>query len=154
MKLGAPWSVMVGLLILTGAPMEDIRKIRGCDIDWTLSRWTPKHRNSHEGLSLSKEVIRLLEPYRNEGGYLFQSTAPRRKTKFLLDDSSGERPVNLYTEILEQLRDSCRISWKWGVRDIRHAVQVEVHRLDARHNGLSLWSEKFVAKRDEDEVTL
>ncbi|MBW7909505.1 MAG: DUF4102 domain-containing protein [Kiritimatiellae bacterium] len=114
-KLGAPWSVMVGLTMITGEAIEDIRHLRDRDIDWTSQTWTVEWRSAPSAFSsrlrtirLRAEVLALLARYRDTKGYFFQS--PR---------SLLPRPINFYTEVIERLKEQSGVNSDWGIKDLR-----------------------------------
>jgi len=114
-KLGAPWSVMVGLTMITGEAIEDIRHLRDRDIDWTSQTWTVEWRGAPSAFSsrlrtirLRPEVLALLARYRDTKGYFFQS--PR---------SLLSRPINFYAEVIERLKEQSGVNSDWGIKDIR-----------------------------------
>jgi len=114
-ELGAPWSVMVGLTMITGEAIEDIRHLRDRDIDWKACTWTVEWRGAHSAfpsrlrtIPLRAEALALLAPYRDTKGYFFQS--PRA----LLP-----RPINFYAEVVERLKERSGVNSDWGIKDIR-----------------------------------
>jgi integrase len=115
LKLGAPWSVMVGLTMITGEAIEDIRHLRDRDIDWKACTWTVEWRGTPSAFSsrlriiaLRAEALALLVPYRDTKGYFFQS--PR---------SLLPRPINFYAEVIERLKDKSGVNSDWGIKDLR-----------------------------------
>jgi hypothetical protein len=104
--LGSPWAAMVGLAILTREAIEDVRQIRGSDIDWNAGVW-----RAGPPIKLTPEMRNLLEPYRFTKGYFFQS--PR---------ILHPRPINFYREILERLRTVSDVPGIWTMRDVRRAT--------------------------------
>lgn len=114
-ELGAPWSVMVGLTMITGEAIEDIRHLRDRDIDWTSQTWTVEWRGAPSAFSsrlrtirLQAEVLALLARYRDTKGYFFQS--PR---------SLLSRPINFYAEVIERLKEQSGVNSDWGIKDLR-----------------------------------
>src|SRR5690606_24605990 len=70
-RLGHPWAAMVGLVILTGEHMEDVREIRGEAVFWNESawaveydRWRGPHLDTSRRIDLAQEAMALLVPYR------------------------------------------------------------------------------------------
>ncbi|HVV27369.1 MAG TPA: integrase family protein [Rhizomicrobium sp.] len=104
--LGHPWAAMVGLAILTREAIEEVRQIRGTDIDWKTGIW-----RVDPPITLTPEMRNFLEPYRLAKGYFFQS--PR---------VLHPRPINFYREILERLRTISGIPGTWTMRDVRRAT--------------------------------
>lgn len=114
-ELGAPWSVMVGLTMITGEAIEDIRYLRDRDIDWTNRTWTVEWRGASSAFAtplrtilLRAEALALLAPYRDTKSYFFQS--PR---------SLLPRPINFYAEVIERLKERSGVNSDWGVKDLR-----------------------------------
>lgn len=114
-ELGPPWSVMVGLTMITGEAIEDIRHLRDRDVDWTSQTWTVEWRSAPSAFSsrlrtirLRAEVLALLARYRNTKGYFFQS--PR---------SLLPRPINFYTEVIERLKEQSGVNSDWSIKDLR-----------------------------------
>jgi integrase len=144
-ELGQPWSLMVALLMLTGEPMEQIRQIKGRDIDWDKGIWTVDRRAALKwAVRLSPEVMTLIQPHRAVKGHIFLS--PRT--------NSG---INFYTEVIERLREKTWIPWTWSVRDLRRAVRSEIDGLGEGEDAVLLWSDRFTAalnQNHDDEVAL
>ncbi len=114
-ELGAPWSGMVGLTMITGEAIEDIRHLCGRDIDWRNGTWTVESIGASSQfltalrtIPLRAEALTLLAPYRNAKGYFFQS--PR---------SLLPRPINFYAEVIERLKDKSEVKSDWGIKDLR-----------------------------------
>lgn len=133
-RLSHPWAAMVGLVILTGEHMEDVREIRGEAIFWTegawavdYDRWRGPHLDTSRRIDLPPEAMVLLAPYRGTRGYLFAS--PRA----LLTP----KPINFYAEINERLRLESGIAKPWTARDLWLSVQREAGRLN---KGTSTWT--------------
>jgi integrase len=143
--LGEPWSIMIGLLILTGEAMEHVRHLENRNIDWNQNLWAPERQIAPEWtVRLSPEAVELLMLYRNQQGYFFRS--PR-----------SALPINFYTEIIEQLNVKTWVPWKWGIRDIRFAVRREIDRFGGDNDAVLQWSKHFVSMcdpKEDDEVTL
>jgi integrase len=166
---------MVVLLMLTGEPMEHIRRIKGRDIDWDKGIWTVDRRAAPT-VRLSPEAMALIQPYRDVDGYLFCSSRTKsgrslfspnlpmpinlyteiigrlRKTPWILP-----MPINFYTEIIERLRKKTWIPWTWSVRDLRRGVRSEIDRLGEGEDAVLLWSDRFTAALKhnyEEEVNL
>lgn len=113
--LGAPWSVIVGLTMITGEAIEDIRYLRDRDIDWTERTWTVEWRGTPSAfpsplrtIPLRVEALALLAPYRDTNGYFFLS--PR---------SVLPRPINFYAEVIERLKERSGVDSDWGIKDLR-----------------------------------
>lgn len=114
-ELGAPWSVMVGLTMITGEAIEDIRHLRDRDIDWEACTWTVEWRGAPSAfpsrlraIPLRAEALALLAPYQATKGYVFQS--PRA----LLP-----RPINFYAEVVERLKERSGVNSDWCIKDLR-----------------------------------
>lgn len=114
-ELGAPWSVMVGLTMITGEAIEDIRHLRDRDIDWKACTWTVEWRGTPSAFSsrlrtipLRAEALALLASYRDTKGYFFQS--PR---------SLHPRPINFYAEVIERLKERSGVNSDWSIKDLR-----------------------------------
>ncbi len=114
-ELGAPWSVMIGLTMITGEAIEDIRHLRDRDIDWEALTWTVEWRGMRPASSsplrtipLRTEALAFLAPYRDTRGYFFQS--PR---------SLHPQPINFYTEVIERLKERSGVKSNWGLKDLR-----------------------------------
>lgn len=114
-ELGAPWSVMVGLTMITGEAIEDIRHLRDRDIDWKACTWTVEWRGTPSAFSsrlrtipLRAEALALLVSYRDTKGYFFQS--PR---------SLHPRPINFYAEVIERLKERSGVNSDWSIKDLR-----------------------------------
>lgn len=114
-EFGAPWSVMVGLTMITGEAIEDIRHLRDRDIDWKACTWTVEWRGIPSAfpsqlrtIPLRAEALALLAPYRDTNGYFFLS--PR---------SVLPRPINFYAEVIERLKERSGVDSDWGIKDLR-----------------------------------
>jgi len=114
-ELGAPWSVMIGLTMITGEAIEDIRHLRDRDIDWKACTWTVEWRGLPSAIPsglrtipLRVEAMALLTSYRATKGYFFQS--PR---------SLHPRPINFYSEVIERLKERSGLNNDWGIKDLR-----------------------------------
>ena len=151
-KLGPPWGAMIGLLILTGEAVKELRQMTGHEVDWVRGNWSAKHCSdwgTTRGpvVFLPPLAMELLAPYRQVSGYLFPS--PR---------ANFERPINLYREVLERLKSEWSVSCHWGMRDIRRTVSHEIQRLGGGRAGVERWAESFALelarKRGDDDVEL
>lgn len=149
-SLGHPWSTMIGLVILTGEAMENVRHLRNKDVDWRDRTWVVKCRAVPgrwddapvRTVRLPDEAIDLIAPYREKDDYLFAS--PRA---FL------SKPVNFYAELFQRLRDKSFARDKWGVREIRQAARFQIEQ----HQGpdaVQAWAKRFLRALEEDEVVL
>lgn len=123
-ELGAPWSVMVGLTMITGEAIEDIRHLRDRDIDWDAWTWTVEWRGARfaspsplRTVKLQPAALALLAPYRPTKGYFFQS--PR---------SLHPKPINFYAEIIERLKEGSDVKSDWGMKDIKGRAVWLVHK--------------------------
>ena len=149
-RLGEPWSTMIGLMILTGEAMEDVRRIESSRVDWDKYVWVPKRQNTFKyEVPLSPEAVTLLLPYRNTRGYYFRS--PRLPKSRRSEDLELGFPINFYTEIIDRLRYLAHKSWTWGLRDIRHAVRWEIGK---GADAVLAWSKRFADMVTEEEVSL
>lgn len=123
--LGEPWRSMVRLMILTGEPGENVRHIRGQDIDWRNREWFAWRRTGQvawygpdePSVYLNEEALSLLQICRNQRGLLFPS--PRRRKSGIL---MAERPIYFRTGIVERLSKATEITGLRGIADIRRAV--------------------------------
>ncbi len=136
-RLGHPWAAMVGLVILTGEHMEDVREMRGEAVFWNESgwaveydRWRGPHLDTSRRIDLPPEAMVLLAPYRGTRGYLFAS--PRA----LLTP----KPINFYAEINERLRQESGIPKPWTARDLWLSVQREAGRLKKDSETWTAWA--------------
>lgn len=136
-RLGHPWAAMVGLVILTGEHMEDVREIRGEAVFWNESawaaeydRWRGPHLDTSRRIDLAPEAMALLVPYRGTRGYLFASPYSLLKPK----------PINFYREINERLRQESGIAKPWTARDLWLSVQRETGRLKKGTETWAVWA--------------
>jgi hypothetical protein len=136
-RLGHPWAAMVGLVILTGEHIEDVREIRGEAIFWNESAWAVEYdrcrgpqMDTSRRIDLAPEAMALLASYRDKRGYLFAS--PR----VLLTP----KPINFYAEINERLRQESGVLKLWTARDLWLSVQREAERLKKGTGTWTAWA--------------
>jgi integrase len=140
-ELGEPWFTMIGLVILTGAGIEDVRRIQRGDIDQERSEW--KIERVRRGgfhtrcplpiVPLSPEALALLSLPSNREDYLFPSPSSLRPA-----------PINFYSERLEGLRARSKIEKTWGMRDCRSAAHSKIVEY-----GEARWAKRFHKELDE-----
>lgn len=131
--LGAPWSVMVGLTMITGEKIEDIRNIQDRNINWQERTWSVERKSAsfpfsatHHIVSLGTEALALLAPSLNVKGYFFQS--PR---------SSFPRPINFYAEVIVRLKNKSKVDKGWDMKDLRGKA-ARLQRVDIEDEDVTL----------------
>lgn len=131
--LGPPWQDMVRLVILTGEPIEYVRKMRGSDIDRKHGIWHVEHsgvfvrrRRPFRSVFLTPEALALLDQHRGISGPFFPSPAS------LYNDAC----LNYRQEIHEQLIELCEFQKRFGMGDVRRGVHAMVKEL----GGLPEWT--------------
>jgi integrase len=152
-SLGHPWSTMIGLVILTGEPMENVRHLRNRDVDWREGIWILERRvapadGDHISIRIARlpdEAIDLIAPFRDQKDYFFAS--PR---------ANVPKPINLYAEIVQRLRRKSHVPEEWGAREIRQAVRFQIERQEGP-DAVQAWAKRFVTlfeTKDDLDVTL
>jgi integrase len=141
-ELSEPWSTMVVLFMLTGKPMEQIRQIKGPDIDWDKKIWAVDRQAAPKRtVRLSPEAVALIQPYRAAKGNVFLSPRTRKA-------------INFHAGIMERLRQKTPIFRSWSLRDLRRAVRKEIDRLGEGDDAILLWSQRFTAALKYEEVAI
>ncbi|MCP1199075.1 integrase family protein [Notoacmeibacter sp. MSK16QG-6] len=132
-NLGQPWQDMVRLVILTGEPIEYVRKMRGGDIDWKRGIWHVEHsgifvrrRRPLRSVSFTPEALALLDAYREISGPFFPSPASLHRDACL----------NYRQEIHDQLIELCDFKKRFGMGDVRRGV----HAMVTKQGGLPEWT--------------
>jgi hypothetical protein len=140
--LGEPWGTMIGLVILTGEPMEYVRRIKGDDINWLNKTWIIEWSDTGGSigprltLGLPLEAIELLAPFRTAKGCLF----PSPRSLFF------EQPINFYSEIFDRIKDACGVKYDWEMRDLRLAVRSHILNWGGGDIGVAAWSKQFMSE--------
>lgn len=141
-SLGHPWGAMIGLAILTGEPIEDVRRIRADQIDWKRAMWRVNGGFSFylaappRDVDLPPQAMDLLAPYRQARGLLFPS--PRSRL--------SQNPINLHAGVIKQLRTRSGVKGDWDMRDVRREVAREMKHLGKRPTA---WAEQLDKARAE-----
>ena len=138
MKLERPWSAMLGLVILTGRPMADVRQIGRSKFDRKTHAWKIVRNEAfgfvlpYTTLVLAPEAVALLEPYLNGDFRFFPS-----RTSHLW------KPANFSDEIVDKARTACSLTKRWYLGDCSHSAAREIERLGGGDSGHLIWCKTF-----------
>lgn len=124
-ELDAPWRVLVGFLMLTGATVETARRLHRSQVDvprglWSWEKCAPWDLPLH-WMPLSAQCCRLLSQIPNPEEYFFQSPRKRRPDA-----------THLHRGILRELQRLSGISdWSWRdlVRSVRATLGPSAQRM-------------------------
>ncbi len=148
-SLGPPWAAMVGLIILTGKAIKDVRWMDASHIDWDQGAWRIESLPTYDGLDmpdrrvkLPPQAMALLAPYRQWRGLLFPS--PR--------GILNPKPINLHGRIIEEVRNRSGVPNRWGMRDVRRSVARELKRLRGQPASLAVWAQRLEDVRAESTI--
>lgn len=135
--MGGHWQAILGLSMMTFAPVELVCAAQAEDIDLANKEWWPSSKNDtrrddqpdQHGTYLNGFARSILAPYEGATGFLFPSSRTHRNNT--LSIFREQLPIAWRSEITDKLRQRSGVTGNWNLRDIREACIVESGRRKA-----------------------
>jgi hypothetical protein len=170
-QIAGPWQNIVALSVATTECVEDIRQMRGEDIDIRRLEWWKSHRNDSSpygipddhGVFLNDFALHLLKGLSQPKGFVFQSPRKRHNGQATLVEL--ELAIQWRSGITEKIRELSNVPGDWTMKEVRrsaiimsglqrveqmYAEDTPDARKAARERALKEWSRKlFKAMEDQ-----
>lgn len=164
-RIPGPWQSIVALSIATTECAEDIRQMRGEDIDLRRQEWWKSHRNDtspygipdDHSVFLSDFALNVLRGLSQPRGFIFQSPRKRHNGQATLVEL--ELAIQWRSGITEKIRELSNVPGDWTMKEVRrsaiilsglqrveqmYAEDTPDARKTARERALKEWSRKLV----------
>lgn len=170
-RIPGPWQSIVALSIATTECIEDVRQVRGEDLDARRQEWWKSHRNDtspygipdDHGVFLNDFALDELKGLSQPRGFIFQSPRKRHNGQATLVEL--ELAIQWRSGITEKIRELSNVPGDWTMKEVRrsaiilsglqrveqmYAGDTPDARKAARERALKEWSRKLV-KALEDQ---